>query len=210
MGWFGFRFNIGASLRVPATPATKRFFPITWLSFCLRQCRWPAICYWNQQPAAIWFAGDWCSISTGLLNHGFHADWFFCNFYGAAQAYTLLQIRLLRFFIAGLFGVFLLSFGRLQPITHYPKTSIRFGLSPRILLYAGSCLKNKSPYGLNYYFLATYVLMMVLLLGWKHNPQPANIAFAPLIILLAARSITIFTDRAKTLATMISENTHHH
>ena len=70
-------------------------------------------------------------------------------------------------------------------------------LMPTHLIVAFLLLKENKPGWVKYYFLATYLLMMVLMLGWKYNPQPINIAFAPLMILLAARSITIFTDQQR-------------
>ena len=70
-------------------------------------------------------------------------------------------------------------------------------LMPTHFIAAFLMLKKEKPSWFKYYFLFTYLLMMVLLLGWKFNPQPANIAFAPLIILLAARAITIFTYQQK-------------
>ena len=101
------------------------------------------------------------------------------------------------FLIAGLFGVFFICLWAFT--THYsvPKNMNMLWLMPTHLIAAFLLIKKEKPFWLKYYFLATYILMMVLLLGWKYNPQPINIAFAPLIILLAARAITIFTHQQK-------------
>ena len=101
------------------------------------------------------------------------------------------------FLIAGLFGIFFICLWAFT--THYslPKNMNMLWLMPTHFIAALLLLKKEKPSWLKYYFLFTYLLMMVLLLGWKYNPQPINIAFAPLIILLAARSITIFTDQQK-------------
>ena len=65
-------------------------------------------------------------------------------------------------------------------------------LIPTHAIAAWFLLRKKKPQWMKYYFLLTYILMIVLLISWKWNPQPLNIAFAPLIILLAARAFTIF------------------
>lgn len=98
------------------------------------------------------------------------------------------------FLIAGFWGLtFLLTWAF---TTHYslPKNLNMLWLIPTHFFVAFFLLKKKKPYWLNYYFIGTYVLMIILLAVWKVNPQPYNIAFAPLIILLGARAFTIHRD----------------
>lgn len=103
------------------------------------------------------------------------------------------------FLFTGLLGIFFLSLWAFT--THYsvPKNLNVLWLLPTHFFAAFVLLKKVKPQWIKYYFLFTYFLMMALLVGWKFNPQPVNIAFAPVIILLAARSITIFTDQKKRL-----------
>jgi hypothetical protein len=101
------------------------------------------------------------------------------------------------FLVAGLLGIFFICLWAFT--THYslPKNMNMLWLAPTHFIAALLLLKKNKPAWLRYYFLATYLVLMILLLLWKYNPQPINIAFAPLMILLAARSITIFTHQQK-------------
>lgn len=95
------------------------------------------------------------------------------------------------FFIAGLLGCILLSLWVFT--THYstPKNLNMLWLIPAHIVAAFFLLKKKKPVWLKYYFVATSVLMAIVLITWKWNPQPLNIAFAPLIVLLGARAFLI-------------------
>jgi hypothetical protein len=99
------------------------------------------------------------------------------------------------FLFFGLFGMFFLCLWAFT--THYslPKNLNMLWMIPTHAIVAFFLLSKKKPYWLRYYFIITYVLMLILLIGWKWNPQPYNYAFAPLIMLLAMRSFTIFTHQ---------------
>jgi hypothetical protein len=96
------------------------------------------------------------------------------------------------FLTAGFFGLLFVCFWLFT--THYslPENMNMLWLIPTHAIVAFFLVLKDKPKWLKYYFLLTYILMMILLIGWKWNPQPLNTAFAPLIILLAARSFTIF------------------
>ncbi len=99
------------------------------------------------------------------------------------------------FLFFGLFG--LLFLGLWIFTTHYsvPKNLNMLWMIPTHALVAFFLLFRKKPLWIRYYFLAMYVLMLVLLVGWKWNPQPCNYAFAPLIMLLAMRAFTIYAHQ---------------
>jgi hypothetical protein len=98
------------------------------------------------------------------------------------------------FLIMGLFGILFVFNWAFT--THYslPWNLNLLWMMPTHAVVAFLLLKKKKSNWLQYYFMFTYILMVILLLGWNWNPQPYNKAFAPLIILLAARSFTIWRD----------------
>jgi hypothetical protein len=101
------------------------------------------------------------------------------------------------FFVTGLLGLLFLCLWAFT--THYsvPKNLNMLWLIPSHTIVSFLLLKKEKPKWLGIYFLCTYILMMLLLIAWKWNPQHYNIAFAPIIILMAARSFTIFSDLKK-------------
>ncbi|MBL0309245.1 MAG: hypothetical protein IPP77_06085 [Bacteroidetes bacterium] len=93
--------------------------------------------------------------------------------------------------ITGLLGVILVALWLFT--SHYapPFNLNLFWLLPTHLPIAFLLLKKQVPHSLRYYFLATFFIQIFLLLGWNWLPQPLNIAFLPLIILLAIRSASM-------------------
>jgi Domain of unknown function (DUF4105) len=99
------------------------------------------------------------------------------------------------FLVFGLFGMLFLCLWIFT--THYsvPKNLNMLWMLPTHVIIAFLLLFRKKPLWLRYYFLATYILMLILLIGWNWNPQPCNYAFAPLIMLLAMRAFTIYSHQ---------------
>ncbi|MFN8323138.1 MAG: DUF4105 domain-containing protein [Chitinophagales bacterium] len=80
--------------------------------------------------------------------------------------------------------------------SHYsvPKNMNLLWLIPSHLVVSFFLLKKNKPFWLKFYFAATYILMMIVLLSWHWLPQPLSIAAMPLVFLLAARSASIAID----------------
>ncbi len=95
------------------------------------------------------------------------------------------------FFFAGFMGSFFLCMWIFT--THYsvPENLNMLWLLPTHLVVVWVLLKKNKPDWLTYYFGANLVLLLLLLIGWKWNPQPYNLAVLPLILLLADRSLKI-------------------
>ena len=53
-------------------------------------------------------------------------------------------------------------------------------------------LKKQKPSWLKFYFLFTAGFMLLLFIVWPWNPQPFNLAVAPLVLLLAFRAFNIY------------------
>ena len=96
------------------------------------------------------------------------------------------------FLVAGLFGLLFVSMWAFT--THYsvPKNLNMLWMIPTHFFAAFLLFKKQKPLWLQYYFLATFILMVLLLLGWRWSPQPFNLAFAPFMILLGLRSLSIY------------------
>ena len=101
------------------------------------------------------------------------------------------------FLVAGFFGLLFASVWAFT--THYsvPKNLNMLWMIPTHLIVAFLLFKKQKPRWLKYYFLATFILMIILLLGWRWSPQPFNLAFAPFIILLGLRSLSIYLNYKK-------------
>ena len=195
---FGFDLILGLPCEVPATPRNQTFLPdyLEKLFACAVVDGQPFVTETRNvltyplpniivplQPV---------HITMALMLIGF-----FVIFMERRRQTHYYKFDFFVFLTAGLFGLFFICLWAFT--THYslPKNMNMLWLMPTHLIVAFLLLKENKPGWVKYYFLATYLLMMVLMLGWKYNPQPINIAFAPLMILLAARSITIFTDQQR-------------
>ena len=195
---FGFDLILGLPCEVPATPRNQTFLPdyLAKLFGCATIDGQPFVTKTNNllqyNLPAIDVPLKPLYVTTALM-----VAIFFVIFMEWRRRTYYYKLDFFIFLIAGLFGLLFVCLWIFT--THYsvPKNMNMLWLIPTHGIVAWLLLKKEKPSWLKYYFLATYILMMVLLLGWKYNPQPANIAFAPLIILLAARSITIFTHQQK-------------
>lgn len=98
------------------------------------------------------------------------------------------------YFITGLLGILFLSLWLFSSHYSVPKNMNLLWLVPSHLIISFFLLKNNKPIWLKFYFAATYVLMMIVLLSWHWLPQPLNIASMPIVFLLAARSASIAID----------------
>ncbi|MFN8299428.1 MAG: DUF4105 domain-containing protein [Chitinophagales bacterium] len=98
------------------------------------------------------------------------------------------------FVFAGFMGTFFLCMWIFT--THYsvPENLNMLWLLPTHLVVSWMLLRRNKPNWLRYYYIATLIILVVLLLGWKWNPQPYNIAVLPLILLLAIRALTIVQE----------------
>lgn len=96
------------------------------------------------------------------------------------------------FFFSGLLGIFFLCMWLFT--THYsvPKNLNMLWLLPTHLPISLLLLRAKKPAWVQYYFAGTFILMLLLVVGWKWNPQPYSLAALPLILLLANRALKIF------------------
>jgi len=195
---FGFDLILGLPCEVPATPRNQTFLPdyLAKLFGCATVDGQPFVTKTNNllqyNLPAIDVPLKPLYVTTALM-----VAIFFVIFMEWRRRTYYYKLDFFIFLIAGLFGLLFVCLWIFT--THYsvPKNMNMLWLIPTHGIVAWLLLKKEKPSWLKYYFLATYILMMGLLLGWKYNPQPANIAFAPLIILLAARSITIFTHQQK-------------
>lgn len=95
------------------------------------------------------------------------------------------------FFVAGVFGVFFLSLWLFTSHYSVPRNLNLLWLIPTHLPVAFLLLKKQKPEWLKYYFGCTYVIMLLIFICWKWQPQPFNTATMPLIFLLAFRSALI-------------------
>ena len=96
------------------------------------------------------------------------------------------------FFSTGLMGLLFLSLWIFSSHYSVPKNMNMFWLIPTHVLVPFFLIRKNIPYLLRYYFLITAVVQMLLLILWKWNPQPFNIAFIPVIVLMAVRSFALF------------------
>ncbi len=195
---FGFDLILGLPCEVPATPRNQTFLPdyLAKLFGCAIADGQPFVTKTTQlldyKLPVIEVPFQPMYLTMFLLFLGF-----FIIYMERRRNTYYYKFDFYLFLFAGLFGIFFICLWAFT--THYslPENMNMFWLIPTHFVAAWFLLKKEKPGWLKYYFLATYILMMVLLLGWKYNPQPYNSAFAPLIILLAARSITIFTHQQK-------------
>lgn len=95
------------------------------------------------------------------------------------------------FVFAGFMGTFFLCMWIFTSHYSVPENLNMLWLLPSHLVVAWVLLNKKKPHWLTYYFGATLVILIVLVVGWKWNPQPYNLAVLPLILLLADRSLKI-------------------
>jgi len=195
---FGFDLILGLPCEVPATPRNQTFLPdyLNKLFACATVDGQPFVTgtrnIIEHSPPVFIVPFQPVHVTMFLMLLGF-----FVFFMERRRGIHYYKFDFFVFLFAGLFGIFFICLWAFT--THYslPKNMNMLWLIPTHFIAAFLLLKKDKPAWLKYYFLFTYLLMMVLLLGWKYNPQPANIAFAPLIILFAARSITIFTHQQK-------------
>lgn len=96
------------------------------------------------------------------------------------------------FFTAGLLGTFFLCMWLFTSHYSVPKNLNMLWLLPTHLVAAVLMVRNNRPHWLQYYFAATFALMLLLVAGWAWNPQPYSLAALPLILLLANRALKIF------------------
>lgn len=96
------------------------------------------------------------------------------------------------FFIAGLLGTFFLCMWLFTIHYSTPKNLNMLWLLPLHLPVSFFLLRREKPKWLSYYFIATFAVLVLLIIGWKWNPQPYNLAVLPLILLLANRALKIF------------------
>lgn len=102
------------------------------------------------------------------------------------------------FFVYGFLGVFFLSLWAFT--THYsvPKNLNVLWLMPTHLVVALLMMRNNKPSWLSIYMMLTLAAMLLLLLGWKWNPQPYNVAVIPLLLLIANRALKIIVRLKQT------------
>ena len=195
---FGFDLILGLPCEVPATPRNQTFLPdyLEKLFACAVVDGQPFVTETRNvltYPLPIIIVPLLpVYVTMALMLIGF-----FVIFMERRRQTHYYKFDFFVFLTAGLFGLFFICLWAFT--THYslPKNMNMLWLMPTHLVVAFLLLKKQKPGWLKFYFLATYIFMMILMLGWKYNPQPINIAFAPLMILLAARSITIFTDQQR-------------
>lgn len=96
------------------------------------------------------------------------------------------------FFFSGVLGTFFLCMWLFTNHYSVPENLNMLWLLPTHLPVSLLLFRASKPTWLQYYFVATFILMLLLIAGWKWNPQPYNLATLPLILLLANRSLKIF------------------
>jgi len=96
------------------------------------------------------------------------------------------------FFAFGLLGMLFTFLGLFSEHYSVPKNLNCLWLIPTHFIVCFFLFKKQKPVWLQYYFAATFVLMLLLLVVWKWNPQPYNLAVLPLILLAANRAMRIF------------------
>lgn len=96
------------------------------------------------------------------------------------------------FFVAGLFGTLFLCMWLFTVHYSTPKNLNMLWLLPLHLPISFLLLRKQKPQWLKYYFMTTFAILVLLIIGWKWNPQPYNLAVLPLILLLANRALKIF------------------
>lgn len=97
----------------------------------------------------------------------------------------------LLFFSVGLLGTLFLSLWLFSSHYSVPENLNLFWLIPSHLIFSFLLLFRKRVYWLKYYFGATALIMVLLLVIWKWIPQHYNIAAMPLVFLLFLRSSSI-------------------
>jgi hypothetical protein len=97
----------------------------------------------------------------------------------------------LLFFAVGLLGSLFLSLWIFSSHYSVPQNLNLFWLIPSHFIVSFFLLPRKKGAWLKYYFGATAILMVLLLLVWKWIPQHYNIAAMPLVFLLFLRSSSI-------------------
>ena len=95
------------------------------------------------------------------------------------------------FLVAGLLGTLFLSLWLFSSHYSVPKNLNMLWLIPTHTIIAFVLLKKQKPNWLKFYFIATYILMILLFIGWQWLPQHFNVAVMPFIFLLAFRSALI-------------------
>jgi hypothetical protein len=98
------------------------------------------------------------------------------------------------FISVGLLGIFFLCLWFFTSHYAVPKNLNLLWLIPSHAIVAFLLLKKRKPKWLNFYFIGTGILMMLLFIGWQWLPQHYNLAVMPLILLLSFRSALIVKD----------------
>lgn len=98
------------------------------------------------------------------------------------------------YFLAGLLGTFFLGMWLFTAHYSVPKNLNMLWLLPTHLFASFFLLKKQKPLWLKYYFTLTYIVMMLVLIGWNWLPQPLSISAMPLVFLLTARAASIAVD----------------
>lgn len=104
----------------------------------------------------------------------------------------LWSIDVALFFTAGLLGTFFLCMWLFTSHYSVPENLNMLWLLPTHLIASVLLMRKNKPAWLAYYFAATFVFMLLLIVTWKWNPQPYSLAALPLILLLANRALKIF------------------
>ncbi len=95
------------------------------------------------------------------------------------------------FLTAGLFGVLWLCLWLFTSHYSVPQNLNMLWMIPTHAVVAFFLLKKSKPVWLKFYFTATYLLMILLFIGWQWLPQHYNTAAMPLVFLLSFRAALI-------------------
>ncbi len=190
---FGFDLALGLPCEVPAKPRDQTFLPdyLAKMFACATVDGQPFVSK-NQTLLDFPSAEIKTPIRPIHVTIFLMLTGFLLMFFESLRKTHYYFFDFILFLIAGLLGLLFVSLWLFT--THYsvPENLNMLWLSPIHFFVAFLLLKKKKPDWLRYYFLANCVLMLILLIGWRWNPQPLNFAFAPIIILLAVRSFSIF------------------
>lgn len=196
MPWvdFGFDLILGMPCEITATPRYQTFLPdklekafdqstvdglpfvtkknvIVDLPFAPKPFDGPA-------PVAVMFGILMFALLLGLLERwkNIHFWWF----------------DFIIFFIFGLQGTIFMLLGLFSEHYSVPWNLNCMWLIPTHLIVAFFLFKKQKPKWMMYYFCATAILMLIILVMKPWHPQPYDVAVLALILLAANRAISIF------------------
>lgn len=197
---FGFDLILGLPCEVPATPRNQTFLPdrLSTLFAYAKVDSTPLVSSTNVLVDLPEVKIDSSAFTPIVFTFGLFVIGVLIGLWERFKNTHLWWFDVTMFFVYGFLGVFFLSLWAFT--THYsvPKNLNVLWLMPTHLVVSLLMMRNNKPSWLSIYMTLTLAAMLLLLLGWKWNPQPYNVAVIPLLLLVTNRALKIIVRLKQT------------